>query len=139
MKFIRTISLPAVSFLAVILTVLAGFAPALAQQTGTIKGIVEDGQTGQPLPGVNVLIVDTDTGTVTDADGQFILSSVPTGNLQIAFSFVGYQEQTKNVTVISGETIQLSVTLQPTPLMLEGISVTALRPDLKVSAKMKQA
>lgn len=111
-----------------------------AQQTGIVEGTVVDGKTNQTLPGVNVLIVGTDTGTATDADGQFTFSKVPTtGDLQISFTFVGYQKQTKHVTVIPGGTVQLSVTLQPKQFMLEGISVTALRPDLKVSAEMKQA
>lgn len=113
--------------------------PTYAQQTGTVEGTVTDGGTGQPLPGVNVLLVGTDTGTATDAEGQFTLSPVPTGDLQISFSFVGYQKQTQRVAVTPDDTVQLSVALQPTQLVLEGISVTALRPDLKVSAQMKQA
>ncbi|WP_423128570.1 TonB-dependent receptor [Gaoshiqia sp. Z1-71] len=56
-------------------------------QQRSITGKVTD-SSGQPLPGVTVLIKGTTMGTVTDLDGNYTLS-VPSGNPILVFSFVG--------------------------------------------------
>lgn len=111
----------------------------MAQQTGTIKGTITDGASGQPLPGSNIVIKGTTIGISSDAEGNYILENVPTGKQKVVFSFVGYEKKTKSVSVEPDETIRLSVTLHPKELILKGISVTALRPDLNATAKMKKA
>lgn len=62
---------------------------ALAQGK-TITGIVKDAELGDPLPGVNVLIQGTQTGTVTDFEGKYSLT-VPSEETVLVFSFVGYK------------------------------------------------
>jgi TonB-linked SusC/RagA family outer membrane protein len=56
----------------------------------TIQGKVTDKQTGETLPGVNILIKGTSTGTATDASGKYSLT-VPNDNTTLIFSFVGYE------------------------------------------------
>lgn len=74
----------------------------LAQST--LTGNVSDSGSGQPLPGVNVIVKGTTKGTTTDFDGNFTLSSLTKGDV-IEFSFVGYKTQDiaydsqKNLTV----------------------------------------
>jgi TonB-dependent starch-binding outer membrane protein SusC len=88
---------------AILLFLLSGF--AIAQNT-TVTGAVTDGSSGNPLPGVNVLIKGTSTGTVTDMEGKYHIEiSNPDAVLQ--FSFVGYL--TESVTV-GGQT-QIDITL----------------------------
>ncbi|MBW6479024.1 MAG: SusC/RagA family TonB-linked outer membrane protein [Bacteroidales bacterium] len=62
-----------------------------AQQQRSISGKVTDSN-GQPLPGVTVIVAGTTTGTVTNADGNFILS-IPDGAKTLQFSFVGMRTQ----------------------------------------------
>ncbi|MES2388217.1 MAG: TonB-dependent receptor [Bacteroidota bacterium] len=57
----------------------------------TVTGLVKDSKDGGPLPGVNVLIKGTATGTITDFDGKFTLK-VPEGSV-LVFSYVGYASQ----------------------------------------------
>lgn len=57
----------------------------------TVTGTVLD-DTGQPLPGVNVLVKGTTVGTSTDADGKYAIS-VAEGTETLVFSFIGYQVQ----------------------------------------------
>lgn len=67
-------------------------APMLFAQGSQVSGVVSSGQDMQPLPGVNVVIKGTASGTVTDADGKYTLS-VPEGDQVLVFSFVGFASQ----------------------------------------------
>lgn len=63
----------------------------LAQNT--FSGSVHDKTSGQPIPGVNVNVQGTTSGTSTDLDGKFQLSNVKKGD-KIVFSFIGYKSET---------------------------------------------
>lgn len=78
---------------------------AVAQQAKTLKGKVLDAS-GEPVIGATVRVEGTQNATVTDIDGNFTLSNVTGGKLQI--SYIGYQ--TQSVSVDGRSTV--SITLQ---------------------------
>jgi TonB-dependent SusC/RagA subfamily outer membrane receptor len=78
---------------------------AMAQNT--VTGTVTDATTGETIPGVNVVIQGTTTGTFTDIDGLFELE-VPSLEDVLEFSFVGYQTL---IEPINGRT-EINVQLQ---------------------------
>ncbi|WP_346318478.1 TonB-dependent receptor [Chitinophaga sp. YIM B06452] len=63
----------------------------VAQQAVPLTGKVVD-DTGQPLPGVTVLIKGTQTATMTDEKGEFKLPDVK-DNATIVFSYIGFEKQ----------------------------------------------
>ncbi|WP_347923543.1 TonB-dependent receptor [Pontimicrobium sp. SW4] len=63
----------------------------------TIKGKVTD-DSGQPLPGANIIIVGTSTGTMTDFDGNYTLNTSQTPPFTIQVSSVGFETLTKEAT-----------------------------------------
>ncbi len=69
-------------------------------QNVNVTGTVTEATSGQPLPGVNVLIKDTSRGVSTDFDGNFSLNDVPINSV-LVFSYLGYQ--TKEVTVVNDQ------------------------------------
>ncbi|MCE7040651.1 TonB-dependent receptor [Dyadobacter sp. CY312] len=71
-----------------------------------IVGKVTDKSNGQGLPGVNVLIKGSNTGTITDVDGSYRLS-VPNGDATLVFSFIGYLSQEVKVGTRQSVDIQL--------------------------------
>ena len=79
-------------------------AGALAQRT--VTGVVSLNDTGEPEPGVNVVVTGTTNGTITDVDGKYSVT-VPSGKT-ITFSYLGYKSQTiepkGNVVDVSLET-----------------------------------
>ena len=85
-----------------------------------IAGVVLD-EKGAGLPGVSVVLKETQRGTTTIADGSFSLD-IPDQNAVLVFSFVGYQRQ--EVTV--GSQTTLSVSLVPEASTLGEVVVTAL-------------
>ena len=91
---------------------------SFAQQR-TITGTVTDEQ-GLPLPGVNIIIADTNTGVQTDFDGEFSIQA-STGD-ELIFSFVGLTTTTLTV----GEASRYDVTLTADAGQLGEVVVTAL-------------
>jgi TonB-linked SusC/RagA family outer membrane protein len=91
--------------------------PLQAQDKINVAGIVSD-ETGDPIPGVNVLIQGTMIGTVTDIDGAFHLTEVPV-NAYLTFSFIGYSQLRIQVT----DQTELNITLQPEESVLNEVVV----------------
>lgn len=89
----------------------------------TIRGTVND-QDSQPLPGANVMIVNSYDGTTTSADGSFSFETSTTGEQTISVSFIGYHEYVQNIS-IAEKTIMLSVTLIEKVNELNAISISA--------------
>lgn len=86
--------------LLVVLVGLCSAMPAILYAQGeteteneiTVEGVVTSGDTGEPLPGVNILIEGTETGTNTDIDGFYSLD-VPSSDAVLIFTFLGYDNQ----------------------------------------------
>jgi len=65
---------------------------ALDTQQMTVSGKVTDSQTGDAMPGVNILVVGTSIGVITDASGRYSVT-VTNRNATLRFSFIGYVTQ----------------------------------------------
>lgn len=63
----------------------------------TIKGKITD-ETGLPLPGANIVVVDTTIGTVSDFDGNYTLSVDQNPPFSIRVSYTGFEAQTIEIT-----------------------------------------
>jgi len=74
----------------------------------TVEGVVSDSNTGEKLPGVNIIVQgENNIGTSTDSNGEFELE-VPSLDETLVISFIGYQ--TKEVSINGRETINISLT-----------------------------
>ncbi|MDW7690441.1 TonB-dependent receptor [Flammeovirgaceae bacterium SG7u.111] len=78
-----------------------------------ISGKIKDAETGDPLPGVTVLIAGTTIGTVTSIDGEYRLD-VPETAKVLLFSFVGYA--TKEIEIGNQTQIDVAMELQASEL-----------------------
>lgn len=82
---------------------------ALYAQEVKITGKVTDAGTGESLPAANVVIQGSTVGTVTDVDGNYSIV-VPNQDAILAYSYIGYAEETRPV---RGQTV-INVALTPT-------------------------
>ena len=82
------------------------FAPIWSFGQTTVKGAVTEQSTSQPLPGVNILIKGTATGTTTDFDGNYQIN-VNNGDI-LVFSYVGYN--TVEMTYTGQSTLNVELT-----------------------------
>jgi iron complex outermembrane receptor protein len=107
---------------------LALGAGAMAQ-TKTISGSVKDGDSGETLLGVNVLLKsDMSVGTATDLDGRYSLK-VPADAEALIFRFVGYDEE--EVALGSGDAV-VNVTMAASNTKLDILVVSASKRKEKV-------
>jgi TonB-linked SusC/RagA family outer membrane protein len=98
------------------------------QFSEAISGSVMDAETGEPLPGVNIRVKGTSTGTSTNTEGYFELN-VPTLQDTLVFSYIGFV--TKEV-ALAGRTT-LNITLSPDYSQLGEVFVVAYGQSTKES------
>jgi hypothetical protein len=91
----------------------------------TVSGVVTDAETGDALPGANVVVEGTTFGTATDQNGRYSLS-VPSGTHTFTASFIGYEDAQEVVTVRNAA-ITLNFSLDFTSQQLEALEVFASR------------
>ncbi|QJW88387.1 SusC/RagA family TonB-linked outer membrane protein [Spirosoma taeanense] len=96
-------------------------------QDRRITGRVTSGKDQQAIPGVTILVRNTQLGTTTDANGNFVISVPP--NSTLVFSAIGYA----GTEVTLGNQTQLNITLQEADQNLSEVVVTAL--GIKKEAK----
>ncbi len=102
----------------IILFILAlpGFMSAIAQRT--LSGTVTDAKDGTPLQGVNINVAGTNSNTTTNQLGQY---SIAAGiNSTLTLTRVGYAD----ISVTSGNSSTLDISMKPTPQMLQEVVVT---------------
>ncbi|MCC5908393.1 MAG: SusC/RagA family TonB-linked outer membrane protein [Balneolaceae bacterium] len=109
-------------FLSMCVLLLFAFNFTLDAQQRTITGTVTFIEDGDPLPGVNVMIPGTQTGTTTDADGNYSLE-IPDDTNMLSFSFIGMA--TKEVAVPE-DTDALDVVMESEAAAMDELVVTAL-------------
>ncbi|WP_178986161.1 TonB-dependent receptor [Winogradskyella helgolandensis] len=73
----------------------------------TIKGTIND-NTGLPLPGANIVVVGTSTGTVSDFDGNYALSVNQEPPFSIRVSYAGFEPQTIEITT-NNQTVDVTL------------------------------
>lgn len=90
-----------------IIMVFPGFSYA---QNGNIEGVVKDRQTGETLPGVNIIVKGTSFGAATDVKGRYLIKNIRAGSYDLEFRYIGYETVLMTgVVVKAGQTITKNV------------------------------
>ncbi|MDD2358796.1 MAG: carboxypeptidase-like regulatory domain-containing protein [Thiovulaceae bacterium] len=109
---------------ATVLLMLLFIVPVWAQDASyfTIKGVVKDKRTSKTLEYVNISVPGTDIGTVTNANGEFILKINTTAKAKtVSISHVGYSTYSFPV---KGENMDLvTILLVPNPNLLNEVTI----------------
>lgn len=79
---------------------------------GDIRGVVKSAKTNMPVPGCEVITSKNKTA-ITNAQGEFLLEGVMTGDEILTFRATGYVNQTTNVVVEADRTVTANVELIP--------------------------
>ena len=105
-------------FLVISLTAIA--------QTGTIKGIIKDAKTNEPLIGASVLVEGTTNGAAADLDGNYVIQNVAAGTHTLIVSYVSYNQITHTGVVVesNSETV-LDFEMSSDDITLQEVEVVA--------------
>ena len=111
-----------------IILVLLGITVQGFSQSGLIRGRVFDKFSNESLPFVNVIILNTTTGTTTDLDGNFSITGLQPGFYQLTVSYLGYNKGlSAEVQVTNSNPVYLEIALEPSDQQIEEVNVVATR------------
>lgn len=99
----------------------------------SIKGVVKDKETDEPLPGAHIMLAGKAMGVSTDSKGQFSIAG-PFDSTKLAVSMIGYNRQQVNVRARDS----VSIALEPNNASLSEVVVTGYD-NAKVKQKLKPA
>lgn len=112
------------SFLTVL---ILAFSPRVSIAQFSLKGLVTNQETGQPMEGVNLFIANSSVGTFTEADGSYLLSEIPFGEQELVISYLGFETKIRKVTYRLEGTYELNQGLSPTAVELTTVNVISQR------------
>ena len=108
--------------------------------TATLVGLLRDG-TGAVIPGATVVATHEGTGVareaVTDANGEFVLSALPSGPYMVKIELTGFKSlQNRGMQLGAGQTVRQTFTLEVGALE-ETVTVAGQAPLIETSASLQ--
>lgn len=107
--------------------------PPVPARSGDLTGIVTDSD-GVAIPSAEVFVVAFGVVVYTDEKGAFRLPALPPGDHELRVRRIGFHPRTRTLSVQQGESWQLLVSLDPAPVTLTPVGVTAPAPTGKMAA-----
>ena len=99
---------------------------SIAQNAASVEGSVINEKSQQPIPGANIIIIETEYGTTTDSSGRFRIDNIIPGIYAINASCIGFETQTKNdIKLTKGQTATVRFNLNEKILELESLQIEA--------------
>ncbi len=98
--------------------------PRLIVGQAQVRGVVVHGLTQVPIAGAQVQLEARRLRAVTDESGRFSIGGVPTGITDLRVSRIGFQVTTVTVNVATGDTVEVTIVLNPAATRLRDIVVT---------------
>lgn len=100
---------------------------SVAHSQKVLKGVVQNAETGAPVPAASVFLNNTSVGTTASADGRFTLS-VPAGRYDLIVSSVGFETFTRTISSNTEEAL-ITIKLQPKAKELQTVVVAPFEKD----------
>lgn len=94
---------------------------------GDLSGRVIETESQNPIIGANILLEGTMLGAATDSKGYFTISHIPPGEYTVLVTAIGYKKAEKEVHIENGQEQFLSLDLDETVVLMDGVAVTASR------------
>lgn len=109
-----------------LLLLVSSFANLLAQESGTLEGVVTD-QTGSFLAGAEVRLSAAPQTATTNQQGRYRLTGISAGDHTLRVSYLGLDDFSGSVTVAPGATVIQDVVLKSDLVVLEKFVVESIR------------
>jgi TonB-dependent receptor len=99
----------------------------LNAQTGNFNGRIVDIQSGEYLPGANVMLEGTSYGGTTDREGIFWISNIPSGDYTLLVRYIGYADNRSDISIASGSTVTIDVQMSVSYVEMDDVVVEGVR------------
>jgi len=96
------------------------------QQAGRILGTVTDATTGQPIPGVQIVVSGTRFSGIADANGRYVVADVPPGTYTVEARSIGYAPAKREGVAVGSGDVTVDLAMQPSAIHLEDLIVTGV-------------
>lgn len=117
----------------IIIALFLGFSGMICAQN-KLSGTVSDTK-NNPLAGVSIYAPEIHKGTITDADGKYTLSNLPSGSVKLIFTYIGYATK-EHTTIIKNES-SLDVVLEESIHQMDQVIVSTVFNKLQSQNVMK--
>ncbi|MFC2114708.1 carboxypeptidase-like regulatory domain-containing protein [Bacteroidota bacterium] len=109
--------------------------------TQVIRGTVIDKIIGSPLPGANIILIDSTQliGVSADENGKFRLENVPVGRQTLKITYIGYKDIIMPVLVYSAKELILTIEMEEIALKQSEVLITANKDNFGTNNKMAVA
>jgi TonB-dependent receptor len=99
--------------------------PFTFAQSGSLKGVVFDKDSNDPLVGANLIILGSSLGAASDLDGNFVIRNIPVGEQTIIISYIGYSSDSVKVVIVENRALGENFYLMPITIEGETVTVSA--------------
>lgn len=119
------------SNLKIITTVIFSFISlSVLAQNASVSGQISDSTS--LIPNASVSIKNTKIGTTSNANGYFELKDLKAGNYVLVVSSIGFTTQSKNITLVAGQTLKLDLTLKSSDNNLNAVAVHGVSKNVEL-------
>lgn len=117
------------------LVAAAFLAPAMASAQGSasISGTITDSASGRPVPSVQVVVVGTTRGAITDDAGRYALRGLSAGSWSVRAQRIGYRPETQTVSVGDGQSVTANFSMAEVARMLSEVVSTGYGTDTRAA------
>ncbi|HMA61268.1 MAG TPA: TonB-dependent receptor [bacterium] len=99
-----------------------------AKDTGVIQGRVVDANSGEYLPGANVVCENIQAGCASDKSGRIYISNLPFGTHKITATYIGYKKFSTEITLSEeNPKLNMNIEMEPEQIRMGEILVTGMR------------
>jgi TonB-dependent receptor len=94
--------------------------------TATVKGIITDAATGEPLVGASILLSNSKFATLAELDGSYRIANIPLGTYDLTVQYIGYQNATQKLDIKTvGEVRIINIALTEVGKVLSDVTISA--------------
>ena len=96
-------------------------------QTASVRGFINDQESGEPVLFCNVIIEGKTIGASTDVNGFFNISDVPIGNHTLLVTYIGFDTLRTNITLKKNQILTTKLELKQSAVKINNVTISADR------------
>ena len=108
-------------------------------EVGSLSGRITDLKNSEVLIGANVVVKGTTLGGATDINGEYFISDIPEGEVDLVVTYIGYKKkEVLGVYIKAGQTIEENILLEADVISIMGVEVQAVKKEGDAASSLAQ-